>query len=82
MSSEKVDLARSSDREERIRQRAYKLWEEAGRPEGAAQDHWERAAQDLDREEAEIQRADAAGEKPGVRTGPTPASEKPPSDRT
>ena len=81
MSSERADT-RTSDREERIRQRAHRLWEEAGRPEGAAQDHWERAAQDLDREDAEIQRAGAAGEKPGVKTGPTPESEKPPSDRT
>jgi hypothetical protein len=78
MSSDKADT-RISDREERIRQRAYRLWEQAGRPEGAAQEHWERAAQDLDREDAEIQRA---GEKPGVKTGPTPASEKPPSDRS
>ncbi len=54
MSSEKTDLARTADREERIRHRAYRLWEQAGRPEGAAQDHWERAAQDLDREDAEI----------------------------
>lgn len=81
MSSEKTDMARTADREERIRQRAYRLWEQAGRPEGAAQDHWERAAQDLDREDAEIRRAGAAGEKPGVKTGPT-SSEKPPSDRS
>lgn len=81
MSSERTDT-RTSDREERIRQRAYKLWEEAGRPEGTAQDHWERAAQDLDREDAEIQLAGATGEKPGVKTGSTPESEKPPSDRT
>jgi hypothetical protein len=82
MSSERADTARTSDREERILQRAYRLWEEAGRPEGAAEDHWERAAQDLDREDAEIQRAGAAGEKPGVKTGPTPESEKSSSDRT
>ncbi len=80
MSSEKADTARTSDREERIRQRAYGLWEEAGRPEGAAQDHWDRAAQDLDSEAAEIERAGAAGEKPGVKAGSTPESE--PSDRT
>ena len=82
MSSAKTDITRTSDHEERIRQRAYRLWEEAGRPEGAAQDHWERAAQDLDREDAELARVGAAGEKPGVKTGPIPASEKPPSDRT
>ncbi len=31
------------DFEERVRERAYRLWEEAGRPQGQAQDHWERA---------------------------------------
>ena len=83
MSSEgKRDIPSNSDREERIRQRAYRLWEEAGRPDGSAQEHWDRAAQDLDREDAEIQRAGAADKKPGVKTGPTPASEKPPSDRS
>ena len=82
MSSEMADIARTSEREERIRQRAYRLWEEAGQPEGAAQDHWDRAAQDLDREDAEIQRAGAAAEKPSVKTGSTLESEKPPTDRT
>ena len=82
MSSTKAGVIDSAEREERIRQRAYRLWEESGRPEGAAQDQWERAAQDLDREDAEIRRAGTAGEKPGVKTGPTPESEKPPSDRT
>ena len=46
----------STDHEERIRQRAHELWESDGRPEGRAQEHWERAAQDLDREDAELQR--------------------------
>ena len=55
------------DREARIRRRAYELWEHEGRPEGQAQTHWERAAQDLDREDADIQREGIAGEKPGVR---------------
>jgi hypothetical protein len=54
--------AREADRDERIRQRAYRLWEEAGRPEGRAEDHWQRAAADLDREDAE-RRAGMAGDK-------------------
>jgi len=29
--------------EERIRARAHQLWEEEGRPEGRADDHWETA---------------------------------------
>jgi hypothetical protein len=32
-----------SDLDERIRQRAYQLWEAEGRPEGRANDHWYRA---------------------------------------
>jgi len=82
MSSEKAGSAASSDREERIRQRAYKLWEEAGRPEGTAQEHGNRAALDLDREDGAIHRESIAGEKPGVKTRPAPASEKTPSERS
>ena len=33
------------DLEERIRQRAYKLWEEEGCPEGRADSHWDKAAE-------------------------------------
>jgi len=38
------------DREDRIRQRAHEIWESEGRPEGKAQEHWDRAGQDLDHE--------------------------------
>lgn len=55
-------------REERIRTKAYRLWEESGRPDGQADEHWHRAAQDLDREDAELRRAGASGEKLGVKT--------------
>ena len=33
----------SNDRESRIRERAYHLWEAAGRPEGRHQEFWEQA---------------------------------------
>ncbi|HET6618363.1 MAG TPA: DUF2934 domain-containing protein [Dongiaceae bacterium] len=59
-----------ADRDERIRQRAHNIWEQEGRPDGRAKDHWDRAAQDLDREEAAIQGEGVAGETPGVRSGP------------
>jgi DUF2934 family protein len=32
-----------SEREQRIRERAHRLWEEAGCPEGRDQEFWERA---------------------------------------
>ncbi|MEB2846766.1 DUF2934 domain-containing protein [Rhizobiales bacterium RZME27] len=31
------------NREQQSRERAYKLWEDEGRPKGAHDDHWERA---------------------------------------
>ena len=34
-------------REERVRTRAYELWEQAGRPHGQHHDHWEQASREL-----------------------------------
>jgi hypothetical protein len=36
-------MADMDDIEARIRDKAHKLWEEAGRPEGRAAEHWEEA---------------------------------------
>jgi hypothetical protein len=36
-------LANTPEREERIRQRAYHLWEAEGRPDGRDEEYWERA---------------------------------------
>jgi hypothetical protein len=36
------------DREHRIRQRAYRMWEDEGRPEGRDREHWDRAARAVD----------------------------------
>ena len=44
------------DREDRIRQRAHEMWEMEGRPEGHAQEHWDRAAQDVDRDKTAVER--------------------------
>ncbi len=40
------------DREERIRARAYEIWEREGRQEGSHLAHWEQAEQELRDEEA------------------------------
>lgn len=71
-----------TDREDRIRQRTHELWEQEGRPDGRAHDHWERAAQDLDREDAAIQREGVASETPGVRSGPEVARQRGNPDMT
>lgn len=38
----------AEDREDRIRRRAYDLWEREGRPEGEHERHWHQAARDVD----------------------------------
>ncbi len=40
----------AEDREilhDRIKQRAYEIWEQEGRPEGREQHHWDRAAKEV-----------------------------------
>jgi hypothetical protein len=39
------------DREQRIRERAYRSWEEEGRPKGKHEEHWERAAREFDEDD-------------------------------
>jgi hypothetical protein len=41
-----------SDREERIRQRAYALWQSEGHRHGRHEDHWHRAEREIAAEEA------------------------------
>jgi hypothetical protein len=43
----------NTDREQRIRERAYQLWEEGGRPGGEASNHWHRANEGIASEDAE-----------------------------
>lgn len=43
------------DREDRIRKRAYELWERAGKPEGSHDQHWFQAAREIDQGEGEIE---------------------------
>jgi hypothetical protein len=57
----------SQDREERVRQRAHEMWEPEGRPEGQAQNHWDRAAQVLDRKDAENRHEGDADQKPSTK---------------
>src|SRR5690554_1012675 len=46
--------------EERIRQRAYALWEEQGRPEGREAEHWDEARRQIEEEEEEGSESEAA----------------------
>lgn len=50
------------DKEDRIRRRAYEIWEREGRPHGREQEHWDRAVQEIEAEEPEAsRRPDAPG---------------------
>jgi len=40
----------TDDKQERIRQRAHAIWEQAGRPEGAHQRHWDQASSEIEAE--------------------------------
>lgn len=61
--------------ESEVREHAYKIWEAEGRPDGRAEEHWERAQQALGgKETSPKSKADKAekgaegGKKPGGRT--------------
>lgn len=60
--------------EAKIRERAYELWELAGKPEGAEQDHWRQASEELQSEqgpqEADTQRSISGTTQPGMPSGP------------
>jgi Protein of unknown function (DUF2934) len=42
----------NSDKQRRIEQRAYALWEAEGHPHGRHENHWHRAADQIEAEEA------------------------------
>jgi hypothetical protein len=66
--------------EDRIRNRAYELWEAEGRPEGREVDHWLRAAQDVSGEVAgETSVVEVAGETSAVGT---PVARRPRTPRS
>ena len=62
-------------REQRVRERAYQLWEEAGKPEGEEFDHWSRATEAIAVED--IQREPAAGGSTDPLTDETSGTRRP-----
>ena len=63
--AEKNPLENDPHREHRIRERAYHLWEQDGRPAGRDLDYWERARELVGMEESR-----GAGELPNPMTHP------------
>lgn len=64
------ESAVTDEREERIRTRAYELWEQEGRPEGDAERHWAAASREIASE------AGATSEA-GAENGDAPAKSVP-----
>jgi hypothetical protein len=66
-----------TDRQERIRQRAHAIWEQAGRPDGSHQQHWDQATAEIDAETAAQETASrpkpkARQPKPATKEGAKP----------
>lgn len=40
--------------EQRVRERAYQIWEQAGRPEGLSHEHWLQAEAEISAEERDL----------------------------
>lgn len=59
----------TEEREQRIRERAYRLWEEDGRPEGQADAYWQQAEQQVG--------AEASAAEPVRNPEPIPTAEDP-----
>jgi hypothetical protein len=55
------------DVERRIRERAYRLWIEDGQPDGRAEDHWRRAAEQIAAEGQQPATSKAAPRAPRAR---------------
>lgn len=77
------------NREEKIRARAHAIWESEGQPSGCDQDHWARASQEIDGQDApEADDAPRVSETGTAETGTvapaetdTPALKKAPAKR-
>lgn len=59
----------ADEREDRVRERAYRLWEQEGRPHGRHADHWHQASQEVGDELYGQQGATDAQERRGALDG-------------
>jgi hypothetical protein len=64
----------ADDRDQRIRERAYAIWERQGRPEGRHDEHWSQAAEEVDGESGAEDRA-----SPQPSDGASSSSKRPPA---
>lgn len=63
-----------TDREDRIRARAYELWEASGKPSGSETDHWAQAEREIDAQDGAASPQDRA--QPGDTVNPAATKRK------
>ncbi|WP_353860859.1 DUF2934 domain-containing protein [Azospirillum formosense] len=64
------------DREDRIRHRAYEIWERDGRPEGRGEEHWAQACAEIEAEDRTVTAAEPAAMVAAVKDAATGAVKK------
>jgi hypothetical protein len=64
----------SGDLTQKIRQRAYEIWEREGRPHGRDRIHWLRAEAEMRDARPPVQAPDATKQKPKTRGKTQPAA--------
>jgi hypothetical protein len=67
----------TDDRQDRIRQRAHEIWEKAGRPEGAHQEHWEQATAEVEGAVAKPKKAAKKADAKPAKAAAKPKAAKP-----
>ncbi|ESX13893.1 DUF2934 domain-containing protein [Mesorhizobium sp. M0924] len=67
----------TDDKQDRIRQRAHEIWEKAGRPEGAHQEHWEQATAEVDGAVAKPKKAAKKADAKPPKAAAKPKAAKP-----
>lgn len=65
----------SGDRTQRVKERAHRIWEEAGRPHGTDAEHWAQAEREIEAEDAAEEPAPAAA-KPKAKRQPKPKTDE------
>lgn len=73
---ETEEMMNEKEREERIRARAYRIWQKDGEPEGRHEEHW-RQAENEDRQETAAGGADTARKGGGLASGLQPGGTAP-----
>lgn len=73
-----------TDREQEQRERAYRIWEDEGRPEGRHEDHWRRAGEKGEANEKEAAEVTEANQEAsdifnGKKDAGAPVNVRPPS---